>query len=83
MIHNEGVIFEEMSDIDENPHCPSVTAVTALTLKTIRRDEFQATLQSDQDSAVVQFNRFRETSQELLALKAAQGQNTYDPYQAK
>src|SRR5882724_2176736 len=73
-----GETFGEMSMIDEKPRSATVTAVTAVVVSEIRRDDFFASFQSDPNVALpllkILFERLRESDAMILQLQTADPQ---------
>src|ERR1041384_4789387 len=67
--------FGEMSMIDEKPRSATVTAVTEVIVREIRRDDFFASFQSDPNVALpllkILFERLREAHALILQLQKA------------
>ena len=70
-----GETFGEMSMIDEKPRSATVTAVTEVVVREIRRDDFFASFQSDPHVALpllkILFERLREAHALILQLQKA------------
>src|SRR5215813_4669435 len=70
-----GETFGEMSMIDEKPRSATVTAVTEVVVREIRRDDFFTSLQRDPHVALpllqILFERLREADARILQLQTA------------